>query len=79
MINVLPDAMIGEGGHRLVEVAAGQGGDHRQHFGGRQSHQASAVQSGFGEGRRAEPGDFALNQGQIVMRRPFFHRQNITL
>ena len=57
-VNVLPNAIVGVGRHRLVEVAPRKRCDHPQHLPTGKSHFTSAVKGSLGKGSRSKPGDY---------------------
>ena len=69
VINVLPDGVVGERGHRLIEVAARERSDDGQHLNAGKAHVSATVQGCLGESRNADLRYLRLHATDRIVRR----------
>jgi hypothetical protein len=74
VIDVLPNAMIRVGCHRLIEVSTRQGRHYREHFATRQPHLPATVKRRLCKSSRTETRNLRLNHPEIVVRSRLLHR-----
>ena len=71
VVGILPNPVVGVGGHALVKHRPGKPQHHRQ--GLAQAHRRPVENRHRGERPQASLGDQGLDFGQGIMRRAFFH------
>ena len=79
IIDVLPNAVIGVGRHRLIEVSPRQFRYNCEHLTAGQSHIPAAIQRGLCEGGRPKTRGLRLNRRKIVVRSRLLDTDNSTL
>src|ERR1017187_4225518 len=79
IIDVLPNAVISVGRHRLIEVSPCQCCYDREHLTAGQSHVPAAIKRGLRECGGPEPRDLCLNGRKIVVRGRLLHTDHSTL
>jgi hypothetical protein len=77
-VHVLPNAMVGLGGHALVEMAGGQGHHQRTHPGQVIDAHLARANEGTGSGPNLAALDQALDDLQLAVRCAFLRRRTLT-
>ena len=78
VIDILPQSVVGNRRHRLIEHPPGQSEDDANRFISGKPHSQAVKQCRPCKGLLTKLGDYRLNLGQIVMRGAFMHTSKIT-